>query len=66
MVAGDFDDDVESDFEVSPDVLDFSDEGELDLSPELSEPELSELDELELEFEGLLLELFDASRLSLR
>lgn len=57
MVAGAFDADVESDFDVdeSLEELDFS-EDELDESP------LLELDELVL----ALLELLEASRLSLR
>lgn len=57
MVAGDFDADVESDFVVdeSLEELDFS-EDELDASP------LLDVDELVL----VLLELLDASRLSLR
>jgi hypothetical protein len=65
VVAGDFDDEEsdfdESDFDDSPEVLDFSGEEDPGLSPE---PELSELDD-ELEPDELL-ELLDASRLSLR
>jgi hypothetical protein len=64
VVAGDFDVDVESDFDESLEVLDFSEE-EPELSVEL-ELELSVLDDaLELEDEPLL-ELFVDSRLSLR
>ena len=66
-MAGDFDDDddEESDDFLSLDELDFSEEEvDLSLEEELSEPELSELDVLEVD--ELLLELFDASRLSLR
>ncbi|OBK34902.1 hypothetical protein A5658_09890 [Mycobacterium sp. 1245111.1] len=61
MVAGDFDADVESDFEVdeSLEELDFS-EDELAASPEL---EPSPFDDA---LEVLLLEPFDASRLSVR
>jgi hypothetical protein len=65
VVAGDFDaeesDFEESDLDVSVEELDFSEEEELDVSPE---PELSPLDD-ELEGDELL-ELLDASRLSLR
>jgi hypothetical protein len=75
VVAGDFGDDdedfesdLESDDDLSLDELDFSDfSEELDLSLELepSEPEPSELDD-ELELDEPPLELLDASRLSLR
>jgi hypothetical protein len=73
VVAGDFDDDSEEDFEsdegLSLDELDFSDFSEgLDFSLELELSELapSELDdELALE-ELLVIELLAASRLSLR
>lgn len=72
MVAGDFDEEsleleLELELELSEldellDALDFSEEEELDVSLEL---EPSELDD-ELELDEPLLELFDASRLSLR
>ena len=63
MVAGDFDDDGESDFDdESLEELDFSEDEALGVSLEL---ELSELDD-ELALDELLLELLDASRLSLR
>jgi hypothetical protein len=72
VVAGDFDDDSEEDFEsdegLSLDELDFSDFSEelgLSLELELSELEPSELD-VELALELLPLELLAASRLSLR
>jgi hypothetical protein len=69
VVAGDFDEEsLELELELEPseleellDELDFSEE-ELELSVEL---EPSELDD-ELELDEPLLELFDASRLSLR
>ena len=71
MVAGDFGDDFESDFddesdfdELSLDELDFSEEEELDESLE-DELELSEFAD-GLELDELPLEFFDASRLSLR
>ena len=67
-MAGDFDDEEESDLvdesdleELSLDELDFSEE-ELDVS---LDDELSELDD-ELELDEPPLEFFDASRLSLR
>ncbi len=63
MVAGAFDDDEDSDFDdESLEELDFSEDEALDVSLEL---ELSELDD-ELALDELLLELLDASRLSLR
>jgi hypothetical protein len=63
VVAGDFDDDGESDFDdESLEELDFSEDEALGVSLEL---ELSELDD-ELALDELLLELLDASRLSLR
>ena len=63
MVAGDFDDDEESDFDdESLEELDLSEDEALDVSLEL---ELSELGD-ELALDELLLELLDASRLSLR
>ena len=68
MVAGDFDEDDDDDSDLddsdlaeSLEEVDFSEE-ELD---ESLGPELSELDD-ELELEEPLLELFEASRLSLR
>ena len=62
-MAGDFDDDEESDFDdESLEELDFSEDEALGVSLEL---ELSELDD-ELALDELLLELLDASRLSLR
>jgi hypothetical protein len=70
VVAGDFDDedddeDVESDVDLSLDELDFSEELDFSLELELSELEPSEFDD-EFELAELLLELLDASRLSLR
>jgi hypothetical protein len=67
VVAGDFDDedDVESDVDLSLDEVDFSAELDLSLELEPSELEPSELDD-GFEFDELLLELLDASRLSLR
>jgi len=63
VVAGDFDDDEESDFDdESLEELDFSEDEALGVSLEL---ELSELDD-ELALDELLLEFLDASRLSLR